>query len=98
MLEQGDKTLLNATVVAIKDVLGCELLEEVIILNLKSGVYYGLDSLGARIWELIQKPMLVRDVCDVILDEYDVEREKCERDLCIFLQELVVNSLVEVKN
>ena len=93
-----DCSLLDSTIVAVKDVLGCELQDEAIILDLKSGVYYGLDSLGARLWELVQEPILVRDVCEVILSEYDVDRDQCERDMCSFFHELIVNGLVEVRN
>lgn len=96
--DTSDCALLNANVVAIKDVLGCELQDEAIILDLKSGVYYGLDSMGTRLWELIQEPILIREVCDVILDEYDVDREECERDLCAFFREMAVNGLVEIRN
>ncbi len=98
MSETYNYALLTSTVVANKNVLGCELQDEAIILDLKSGVYFGLDSLGARLWELIQEPILVRQVCDMILDEYDVEPEQCERDLCLFFQEMAVNGLVEIRN
>lgn len=98
MGEAFDCTLLRSTVVAVKDVLGCELQDEAIILDLKSGVYYGLDSMGARLWQLVQQPIVVSEVCEIILDEYDVDREQCERDLCSFFQEMVVNGLVEIRN
>jgi hypothetical protein len=95
--ETDNFTLLTSTVVAVKDVLGCELQDEAIILDLKSGVYYGLDPMGARLWELIQEPILVRAVCEVILDEYDVTQEQCESDICSFFEEMAVNGLVEIR-
>ena len=97
VMDAFDRALLDSTVVAIKDVLGCELQDEEIILDLKSGVYFGLDSMGTRLWALIQEPILVRDVCEVILDEYEVDREECERDLCAFFREMAVNGLVEIR-
>ena len=42
--------------VATKDQVSCDLAGEAAILNIKSGVYYGLDPVGARIWNLMQEP------------------------------------------
>ena len=85
-----------ATVVASKDQVSCDLAGEAAILNLKNSVYYGLDPVGARIWALVQEPVTVAAVRDVILDEYDVEREQCEHDLLDLLQKLAAQGLIAV--
>ena len=84
------------TIVASKDQVSCDLAGEAAILGLKNGVYYGLDTVGARIWNLIQTPVLVSAVRDAILQEYDVEAERCERDLLDLLQKLAEQGLLEV--
>ena len=71
--------------------------EELAILDLEAGVYYGLDAVGARIWHLIEKPRTVSDIRDILLEEYDVEHERCERDLLALLRSLADEGLVEVK-
>ena len=83
---------------AAKDQVSSDLGEEVAILNLKNGVYYGLDAVGARIWSLIQEPKTVNEILDVLLDEYEVEPERCERDLLTLLEELVAENLVEARD
>jgi Coenzyme PQQ synthesis protein D (PqqD) len=70
--------------------------EEVAILSLKDGVYYGLDPVGARIWKLVQTPQTVREIRDTLLAEYDVESDRCERDLIALLEELTQRQLIEV--
>lgn len=65
-----------------------ELEGEVIILNLAAGAYHGLDQIGARIWQLIQRPERVADVRDALLAEYDVSPQRCERDLLQLLNEM----------
>ena len=87
---------MNATVCASKEQASADLGDEAAILNLKDGVYYGLDSVGARIWKLIQTPRAVREVRDTILAEYDVESDRCERDLIALLEELAQRQLIEV--
>jgi hypothetical protein len=88
----------SSIVVAAKDQVSSDLGEEVAILNLKNGVYYGLDAVGARIWSLIQEPRTVNEILDVLLDEYEVEPERCERDLLTLLEELVAENLVEARD
>ena len=87
----------GAIVVAIRDQVSADLAGEAAILNLKSGVYYGLNSVGARIWSLIQEPKTVEDIRDTILNEYDVDPERCESDLLQLLQQLAAEGLIEVQ-
>jgi hypothetical protein len=88
----------NTIVVVSKDQVSCDLAGEAAILNLKNSVYYGLDTVGARIWKLIQIPMTVGALCDAIALEYDVEPDQCERDLLELLQKLASEGLIEVKH
>ena len=87
----------NSIVFQAKDQLSCELGGEAAILNLGNGVYYGLDPVGARIWELIQAPREVADVRDLLVAEYDVDVDRCERDLLMLLARLAAERLVEVQ-
>ncbi len=88
----------RSVIVAVKDQVSCNLAGEAAILNIKSGVYYGLDPVGARIWSLVQDPRTVEDVRSAIIDEYDVEPERCERDLMGLLEKLLAEGLIEVKD
>jgi hypothetical protein len=87
----------DSTVVAAKDQVSSDLGGEVAILDLKAGVYYGLDTVGARIWSLIQEPRTVNEIRDILLEEYEVEPERCERDLLVLLQRLADERLIEVE-
>src|SRR5437016_11245927 len=62
-------------VVAAKDQIGCNLGEEEVILDLASGVYYGLNNVASRIWELVQKPTAVGQIVEIVLTEYDRSEE-----------------------
>jgi hypothetical protein len=88
----------DSTVVAAKDQVSSDLGGEVAILDLKAGVYYGLDAVGARIWSLIQEPRTVNEIRNILLEEYEVEPERCERDLLVLLQRLADEGLIEVKD
>ena len=88
----------RSVVVAAKDQVSCDLAGEAAILNIKNGVYYGLDPVGARIWKLMQEPRAVADIQITIEGEYDVEPERCARDLLGLLEKLLAEGLIEVKD
>lgn len=87
---------MTQTVVAAADHLSADLGDRAVVLGIEEGQYYGLDKLGARIWELLQTPTLVSDVRDTILNEYDVDEATCEADLLAFLANLEVQGMIEV--
>ena len=92
-----NQILKTSTVVIAKDQVWCELAGEAVILNLKSGIYYGLSPVGARVWSLIQEPKAVNSVLSILLEEYEVEPDRCETDLLTLLQDLAERQLVEIK-
>lgn len=81
-----------------KEAVHCDVEDEVVILGLKDGVYYGLNPVGAFIWNtIIQEPKTVAEIRDAVLEEYDVSEEVCEKDLMELLTELSDKGLVEVE-
>lgn len=69
---------------------------EAVILNLKTGTYHSLNPVGARIWQLIQEPQMMRDILNTIVTEYDVDLSVCERDLQELLSQLESAQLIEI--
>ncbi len=93
---QHPRFTLDTIVVRSADQASADLGGEAALLNLQDGVYYSLDAVGARVWELIEEPRTVRDVRDTLLDEYDVDAARCERDLIALLKELAEHGLIDV--
>lgn len=69
---------------------------EKVMLNIEKGKYYGLDGVGSRIWELIEKPHTVRAIVAKLLEEYDVEEKNCQDDVLAFLNKLHDQGLVVI--
>src|SRR5262245_52253321 len=86
----------KAKVVVAKEQVSSNLGGEAAILNLKNGVYYGLDSVGARVWALIQQPRTIAELRDILAAEYDVATPRLEADLFELLSNLASKELVEV--
>lgn len=95
----SEQTFSGDTVVVVSSgQLSCDLEGEKVILDLKNGAYYGLDPVGSRILSLLQEPRQVSQVRDALLEEYDVEPERCEQDVIALLGELAAHGLVEVRH
>ncbi len=62
-------------------VLSRELGGETVLLNLESGVYYGLDTVGTRAWNLLTQDRTLADVCSIMVEEFDVPAETLQSDL-----------------
>lgn len=87
----------SATVVVATDLVAGEFGDELIVLNLRDGVYYGLDDVGARIWILLQNPVTVTAIREALVAEYDVEPARCEQEICRLLAQLADKGLVEIQ-
>ena len=88
----------SSSVVVVDNQVSSDLGGEVAILDLKGGTYYGLDAVGSRIWSLIQEPREVEEMRDILVSEYEVEQDRCERDLIALLQGLADEALIEVRD
>jgi len=80
---------LDTVVVAADEVVSCDLSGEEAMLDLASGVYYGLNGVGSAVWRQIRQPARVSDVVAGVVSEYEVEPERCERDVVALIQRLV---------
>ncbi len=78
------------------DQVSCDLGGEAAIVNLKNGVYYGLDPVGARVWNLLRAPVTLAQLLDALLAMYEVERPTLEADIRAFVNQLADQGLVEI--
>ena len=87
----------ESSIVLSKDQASCDLAGETAIVNLRSGVYFGLDPMGTHIWKLLREPVTFRDLCDALIDRYDVDGSRLESDMRAFLNALADHGLVDIK-
>jgi Coenzyme PQQ synthesis protein D (PqqD). len=68
--------------------------EETVILDLANGTYFGLNPVGARIWQLMGEGKTLAEICETMLAEYDVSRENIERDVLKLAEDLSMKQLI----
>lgn len=70
---------------------------ETVILNHSKGAYYGLDEVGVLIWDTLEKgPQTIDSLCEVVVNEYDIDADTCKSDIDVLLKDLVSEKLVEI--
>jgi hypothetical protein len=90
-MKLADKIIISPQVVA------REVGNETVILDLVSGNYFGLDPIGARMWQLIEAGKSLAAVRDAMAHEYNVSLEVLERDVLALARDLVEKKLVSVE-
>ncbi len=94
----SNRLSLESTIRINDDILFNDLQGEIVILSPKDGVYFGLDPVGTRAWQLIQHHGRLEAVRDAMLKEYEVSAERLWEDLQDLVSSLLDNGLVEVIN
>ncbi|HYJ80995.1 MAG TPA: PqqD family protein [Longimicrobiaceae bacterium] len=84
----------DTIVVANPDALSSSVGIETVILHFTAGTYFGLNEVGTRIWQLVQNRRSVREIRDTLLEEYDVDEERCDRALFSLLDSLAEHGLI----
>jgi hypothetical protein len=73
-----------------------ELSGEAVLLELSRGVYYGLDEVGTRIWNLLGEGRSLQETVAVLVDEYDVSDSQGADDVLRLVKELEERRLLEI--
>jgi hypothetical protein len=86
----------ETTLVADRTHVSAEVDGEIVVLQVTTGTYFGVDDVGAFIWRRLQEPMTVQDLCSAVVARYDVESAHVAEDLDRFLNDLLGAGLVAV--
>lgn len=92
-MEIGPDTVLQRR----NDLLFNEIDGEVVMLSVENSEYYGINKVGSRIWELLEKPLCLRELVNNLLDEYELQEEQCIADTLAFINILRDKKLILTK-
>jgi hypothetical protein len=87
---------LDSVVVQVKGMPSTYIGDEIAFMSIKNSKYYGLDSVGTRIWTLIEQPRPIGEVVDELLKEYNVERPTCEGNVLELMEKLLDEELINI--
>jgi hypothetical protein len=68
--------------------------EEMVMMSVTAGRYYGLNTVASRVWELLETPKTIAQLCAQICEEFEVDAQTCEVEVLKFVQDLISNGVV----
>ena len=79
-----------------KEIDATDLDEEKVMMNLDKGRYFALNSVGSRIWDIVEDEICVSEIVDILLNEYDIDKVSCEKSVINYLGQLKDAELITV--
>lgn len=70
--------------------------DETVILHLGSGLYFGLDPVGTRIWELLAQPQTLSALQAQLLAEFEVTADRLTADIAAFLDQMITHQIIRM--
>jgi hypothetical protein len=68
--------------------------DEAVMMSVEAGRYYSLNAVGSRVWELLETPKSVGELCAQICEEFVVDAPICEAELLRFAGDLIHNGIL----
>jgi hypothetical protein len=94
-----DKVIsMDSTIVGDTNIVFNEMDGETIMMSIENGEYYGINSIGSRIWKLLETPKAASEICDALLPDFDVTREQCAKDVLLFLNRMAEKGVIKIVN
>lgn len=68
--------------------------DNLVMLHIEKGKYYGLNPVGRRIWELLEHPMSAEGLVLTLLEEYEVDEQQCRDEVTAFLDSALESGII----
>jgi hypothetical protein len=87
---------LETTVTQSPNLVTSKIGEEVVMMFLEKSAYYSLDEIGSYIWQSIQTPVQVSQLCHQLSERFEVKSEQCRADVLPFLNQIYQEGIIEI--
>lgn len=87
----------NTKVCQSKEIDSTDLNGDKVMMNLDKGKYFALNSVGSCIWDIMKEEICVKDVINILLKKYNVDKETCENNVLNYLGLLENEELITIK-
>ncbi len=96
VLKTAPVITVDSTVVRIGSQISSALEDGAVLLDLESGVYYGLNAVGFQIWNLMKSPIRIGHLLNCLLEDYEVDPQVCEQEVLALVHSLASEELIQV--
>ena len=71
------------------EIISSKIDDEVVMMSIEEGKYFGLDPIGSIIWELLEEPASLGQLVPLLLEQFDVPKDQCEKDCMSFILDML---------
>ncbi|EDM25713.1 hypothetical protein LNTAR_13227 [Lentisphaera araneosa HTCC2155] len=71
------------------EIISSKIDDEVVMMSIEEGKYFGLDPIGSIIWELLDEPQSLEQILPILMQEFDVTEAQCEKDCMTFILDMI---------
>ncbi len=68
---------------------------DLVMMSISQGNYYGINAVGVTIWEALQTPQTVAQLCEAVMREFAVDAETCSKDVLKFIAQMLEQKVVQ---
>jgi hypothetical protein len=80
------------------DIIDAETDQELVMVSIANGVYYGVSDVARDIWKAVEQPKRISDLIDELAATYNIDRGSCEEQTLEFLDGLLTEGLLQVRD
>ena len=93
-MKEENKVTLQSIISRNPEIIHSAMDDEVVMMSVDQGLFFGIDKIGAHIWNLLETPVKVEDLIGKLADCYEVQQEQCEHDTLLFLNEMLQKRVI----
>jgi hypothetical protein len=97
-MTKSEKLSCDSTIQRASDVIDAEAGQELVMVSIANGLYYGVSDVAREIWKAIEQPKKVSDLIDDLAAGYNIDRSSCEDQTLAFLDSLLAEGLLRVRD
>lgn len=86
---------MTGAIVRANDLIVVPVGDEFAMFSPRTGQYFRLNATATHIWRIIDGPHTIREICQTLLDVYDVDADTCESEVTALVRELVEQGLAD---
>jgi hypothetical protein len=72
--------------------------DEAVLMSLECGNYHGLDAIATDVWQRLEQPISIGDLCVQLVEEYEADLTTIQGDVLNLLERLRVERLLDVRD
>jgi hypothetical protein len=80
------------------EVIAAEADQELVMVSVATGHYYGLSDVAREIWDAIERPKKISDLVDNLVASYNIDAPSCEEHTLSFLEALLDEGLLKAED